>query len=194
MINNIRVFALENDIPIIEDEIKEFLINYINKNSVVNILEIGSAIGYSAIVMASSNDKINVTTIERDESRYKKAIENIDNVGLSSRISIFNADALEFDTTILDKKYDLIFIDAAKAQSRKFFEKYEKLLSEDGVIIIDNINFHGFANGHRDSKNRNTRQLVRKINDFKDWLSQNKNYLSEYQDIGDGILLAKRKD
>lgn len=194
MIESMKKYAIENDIPIIEDDMMLFLMDYIKTNNVKNILEIGSAIGYSALVMASVSNDIKVDTLERDKIRHDQAVLNIDYYKMNDNVTLYLADALEFDEKLLTKEYDLLFIDAAKAQSQKFFEKYATLLKENGTVIIDNINFHGFANGKRESNNRNTRQLVRKINSFKDWLATNKQYKSEYYDIGDGILLAKRND
>lgn len=194
MIEKIKKYALENNVPIIEEDGKKFLCELIEVNRLNNILEIGSAIGYSAIVMASLSNNIFVSTIERDEQRYNVAKKNISETGLSHQIEIFLADALEFDESKLSIKYDLLFIDAAKAQSQKFLEKYIDSLKKDGLILIDNINFHGFANGTRETNNRNTKQLVRKINRFKDWLATNNDYVSEYYDIGDGILVARRND
>ena len=117
-------------------------------------------IGYSAIKFASVNDDIYVTTIERDEERYNEAVKNISSNNLSDRINIINADALIYSD---DNKYDLIFIDAAKSQYIKFFEKYKNNLSDNGVIISDNLSFHGIVEDITLTHNRNTRQLVGKI-------------------------------
>lgn len=193
MIKRIEKYAKENKIPIIEDESKEFILNYIKENNCKYILEIGSAIGYSAIIMASLAKDIKVTTIERDRERYKLAAMNIEQMNLASQIDIYCADALHFDTVNLEKEYDLIFIDAAKAQYQKFFEKYENFLADNGTIIVDNIDFHGFVNGDRLTNNRNTRQLVNKIRKFIDWLKNNASYNTEYHKIGDGIFVVKRK-
>lgn len=189
-LDKIKVKALDNKIPIIRDEGISFIINYIKQNNVKNILEIGSAVGYSAIKMASVNKEIKVVTIEKDQNRYKEALNNIKNVSLEDQINLICGDALEIDIT---GEYDLIFIDAAKAQYKKFFLKYSKYLKEDGVIIVDNLKFHGFVENPDLTNNRNTKQLVRKIRDFSHWLNENDEYVTEFLDIGDGIAISKRK-
>lgn len=192
-IKEIEAYALKNDIPIIQSEGKDFLIQVIQDNRIKSILEIGSAIGYSAIVMAMLNQDIKIDSIERDLNRYQQAVTNVATLQLTSQINLINADALLFDENTLKQKYDLIFVDGAKAQSQKFIEKYEPLLNEKGIILIDNINFHGFASGERKTTNRNTRQLVGKINRFKDWILNNQNYESTMYQVGDGIIVARKK-
>lgn len=190
IINKIKSNALDNKIPIIKDEGISFITDYIKQNSIKDILEIGSAVGYSAIKMASVSRHVNVVTIEKDENRYKEALNNIKNASLEEQINLICGDALEIE---IDGKYDLIFIDAAKAQYKKFFLKYSKYLKEDGVIIVDNLKFHGFVENPELTNNRNTKQLVRKIRDFIIWLKENNEYSTEFLDIGDGIAISKRK-
>lgn len=183
-------YAEKNNIPIMQKEGIEFLTNYIKENNVKTILEIGSAIGYSAIKMALIDKNIIITTIERDKERYDLAINNISNLNLNNQIEIFNEDALIFDT---DKKYDLIFIDAAKAQYIKFFEKYKKNLNENGTIISDNLEFHGLVKNKEQIKNRNTLQLVKKIEKYVNFLKDNDEFETEFIKLGDGIGISKRK-
>ncbi len=186
---NIKAYAKENNVPIIEDEGLNFILNLIVKEKVKSILEIGSAIGYSAIHFASSDDEIKVDTVERNEKMYGKAIEYIKEASLQDRIQVHFMDAIDFNT---DKKYDLIFIDAAKAQYRKFFEKFSKNLNEGGVIVCDNLRFHGLIEKRHEVKSRDLRQLLRKINDFVEWLKENNEYQTEFYDIGDGISVSRR--
>jgi len=183
-------YAEKNNIPIMQKEGIEFLTNYIKENNVKTILEIGSAIGYSAIKMALIDKNITITTIERDKERYDLAINNISNLNLNNQIEIFNEDALIFDT---EKKYDLIFIDAAKAQYIKFFEKYKKNLNENGTIISDNLEFHGLVKNKEQIKNRNTLQLVKKIEKYVNFLKDNDEFETEFIKLGDGIEISKRK-
>lgn len=190
IINKIKLNALENKIPIIKDEGISFIIDYIKQNNVKNILEIGSAVGYSAIEMALVDDNIKVVTIEKDEKRYKEALNNIKLVGLNTRIDLIYGDALEVDIT---GKFDLIFIDAAKAQYKKFFIKYSQNLAKSGVIITDNLKFHGFVQNPELTNNRNTRQLARKIGEFVSWLKEQEMYETTILDIGDGLAISKRK-
>ena len=186
----IEEYAKENNVPIMMKDGIEFLTNYIKENNVKTILEIGSAIGYSAIRMALVDKDIKVTTIERDTNRYNEAVKNIKEFNLENQIEIINADALEYED---DKQYDLIFIDAAKAQYIKFFEKYKINLKQDGTIISDNLDFHGLVKNPELTSNRNTKQLVRKINTYIEFLKENKEFKTEFISLGDGIGISKRQ-
>ena len=190
MISEIEKYAKENNIPIMLPDGILFLTNYIKENKVKNILEIGTAIGYSAIKMALVDENIHVTTIERDEERYKEALKNIKLFRLQDRIEVIFDDAFNVN---LSKKYDLIFIDAAKSQSIKFFEKFKLNLKDNGTIITDNINFHGLTK-EKVIKNRNTRQLIRKIKEYVDFLENNKEFTTYFVDDGDGISISKRSN
>lgn len=186
----IEEYAKKNNIPIMMKDGIEFLTQYIKENNVKTILEIGSAIGYSAIRMALVDKSIKVTTIERDIDRYNEAVKNIKEFNLEKQIEIINADALEYNT---EKQFDLIFIDAAKAQYIKFFEKYKTNLKQDGTIISDNLDFHGLVKNPELTTNRNTIQLVKKINSYIDFLKENKEFKTEFISLGDGIGISKRQ-
>ena len=186
----IEDYAHENNIPIMMSDGIEFLTEFIKKNNVKRILEIGSAIGYSAIRMALVDSDISVVTIERDIERYNEAVKNINDFGLSERIDIRLSDALECS---IDGEFDLIFIDAAKAQYIKFFEKYKANLSKDGVIVSDNLSFHGMVDNMESITNRNTRQLVGKIAKYIEFLKNNLEFDTEFISIGDGIGISRRK-
>lgn len=183
-------YAKENNIPIMEHDGIEFLLNYIKENNVKNILEIGAAIGYSSIRMCLINDDIKVTTIERDEKRYNEAVKNIHNFNLDDRINIIFDDA--FNVEITDK-YDLIFIDAAKSQYIKFFDKFKLNLKDDGVILSDNLNFHGLTHTTEFIKSRNVRGIVRKLNNYIDFLKENDEFDTVFYEIGDGISISSKK-
>lgn len=188
MISDIEEYARLNKVPIMLKDGINFLTDYIKKNNVKSILEIGCAIGYSSIKMALVSDDIKITTIERDENRYNEAIKNINKFNLNDRINVIFSDA--FDVELTDQ-YDLIFIDAAKSQYIKFFEKFKKNLKQNGTIISDNLEFHGLVK-ETNIKNRNTRQLVRKINEYVSFLKDNKEFNTEFISIGDGIGISKR--
>jgi len=165
-----------------------FLTNYIKEHEVKNILEIGTAIGYSASKMALVDKSIHVTTIERDKERYEEALKNIKKLNLENQIEVIFNDAFNVE---LNQKYDLIFIDAAKSQSIKFFEKFKVNLKDNGTIITDNINFHGLTK-EKEIKNRNTRQLVRKIKEYVEFLTNNQEFTTYFIDDGDGISISKK--
>ena len=181
---HIEKYAEEYNIPIMEKSGIRFLTKYIEQNKIKNILEIGSAIGYSAILMASSNQETMVTTIERDETRYIEALKNIKEFGLEKRITLILGDALDLD---IKDKYDLIFIDAAKGQYTKFFKKYSNNLKDDGVIITDKINNSIYF------LMRNLRQLVDKIKRYITFLNENTSFNTRFYKVGDGISVSKLK-
>lgn len=189
-IKEIREYAEKNNVPIMMDDGIKYLINYINKSQVKSVLEIGTAIGYSAIMMALSNKDLFITTIERDEKRYLEALKNIKKLNLENRITLVFNDALDAN---IPEKFDLIFIDAAKAQSIKFFEKFEKNLNPDGTIITDNIKFHGLVDKKEEEiESRNLRALVRKVKNYIEFLRTNEHYKTEFLDIGDGLSVSKK--
>lgn len=188
---DIKKYAKDKNVPIMMDDGIKFLTNYIKETKRYNILEIGTAIGYSSILMALQDKNIKVTTIEKDEVRYKEALKNIKNLGLDGRINpIFN-DALN---VTLNDTYDLIFIDAAKSKNEEFFIKFSNNLKDNGVIITDNINFHGLTNKDlSEIKSRDLRGLVRKIKNYKEFLLNNKAYKTTFYDVGDGISISKKR-
>ena len=186
----IEKYAAYNNIPIMESDGIEFLTNYIKENNVKNILEIGTAIGYSAIKMAMVEDDIYITTIERDELRYNEAIKNIKDMKLGHQINAILDDAFNLD---IDFKFDMIFIDAAKAQYIKFFEKFKNNLTDNGVIISDNLNFHGLVDGIQDDLSRNVKGIVRKLKNYKEFLEENEEFETIFLNIGDGIAISTKK-
>lgn len=178
--------ALEFDVPIMQEEGIKFLINFIKENNIKNILEFGSAIGYSAINMALISNDIEITTIERDTFRYSLAVSNINKFNLEKQITIINDDVFNFEVS---KNYDLVFIDAAKAQNTKFFEK---VANNTKYIITDNLSFHGLVGTSIDIKSRNLRGLVRKIENYIEFLKSNKEFETKFYQIGDGIAVSKK--
>lgn len=185
----IKSFANREAIPIMQDESCDFICNYIKQNDVKTVLEIGTAIGYSSIRFASVKNDIQVTTIEIDIDRFLKAKENIKNCGLENRITVIHDDAL---TYVCEQRFDLIFIDAAKAQYINFFEKYKNNLSEKGVIISDNLSFHGMVDDLSLTHNYSTKKLVRKIQKYVEFLKTNQEFETVFFEIGDRISLSKK--
>ena len=190
LIKEMEEYALINDIPIMQKEGIEFFKEVIIRDSVKSILELGTAIGYSAIQLARLADDIHVVSIERDQERYELAIKNVEKAGLSDRITLILGDA--FDVKV-DGMFDCIFIDAAKAQYIKFFERYEGNLKTEGVIVSDNLKFHGFVDDMSKISSRNLRGLVRKIQAYNDFLKNNNHFETRFFELGDGIALSYRK-
>lgn len=190
MLKEIEDYAKLNNVPIMLPDGINYLCNYIKEHNIKSILEIGSAIGYSAIRMALVDKDISVTTIEKDNNRYNMAVDNINKFGLSDRINIILGDAVD---VLVDGKYDLVFIDAAKGKNILFFEKYKHNLSDYGIIITDNLFFHGLVQDESLIKTKNQRGIVNKIKNFISFLDSNQEFDTEYISLGDGIAISKKK-
>lgn len=190
-IREIKKYALENKVPIMTDAGIDYLTRFVSSHQIKNILEIGTAIGYSAIMMALSNPNVKITTIERDQERYMEAIKNVKKFGLEDRITLIFNDAFDVE---LDDTFDLIFLDAAKGQNIRFFEKFERRLTSNGTIITDNMDFHGLVGQNEQDMSRNLRGLVRKIREYHEFLEKNERYDVKFLSIGDGLAIAERKE
>lgn len=184
-------YAAEYNVPIIEKESIAFIMKFIKTNNIKDILEIGSAIGYSSILMATVSDEVKITTIERDETRYMECLKNVKKCGMQEKIDVVCQDALEVNLSGV--AYDLIFIDAAKGQYTKFFEKYKYFLKSGGVIISDNLKFHGHVGNRNNIASRNLKQLVGKIENYIDFLKNNEEFETKFYDVGDGLSVSIRK-
>ncbi len=182
--------ATRENIPIIQPEGLAFLRQIIRLKAIRTILEIGTAIGYSTIAMASVHPAIRIDSIERNQTLYEKAKAHISDSPYAKQIQLYCADALDF-AVAGERTYDLIFIDAAKAQNQKLFEKYEKHLRNDGVMIVDNLLFHDLVHDRPDS--RNLRALVRKIDAFNRYLIAREDFDTTIYPIGDGMSLSIKR-
>lgn len=186
----LELYAKENKVPIMQKDGIIYLCNYIKENNIKNILEIGSAIGYSAIMMASVDNDIKITTIERDLDRYNIAKNNIKKYNKENQIDLIYGDATEVD---INGNYDLIFIDAAKGKNTFFFNKFKNNLNKKGVIITDNLSFHGLVEDSSLIKTKNQRGIVNKIKSYIEFLNNNEEFITTYTKVGDTISISKRR-
>lgn len=189
LIEKMEEYAKDNYVPIARKANIEYLQELIKKENIVDILELGSAIGYSAICMASVSDNVRVLTIERDEKMYNEALKNIKEAKLENQIEIIFDDI--FNVDIQNKQFDLIFIDAAKAQYIKFFEMFSPLLRKNGVIISDNIELLDLQ---RLTSSKKSKKLVEKMQNYKEYLKGLSDYNSEFLDIGDGFAITRKNN
>ena len=182
-----KKYAEENGVPIIKDAGLAFLLDIINKEKPKRILEIGSAILYSASYMAL-NSNAKVVTIERDPKMIEEAKKNLKALELEDKITLIEGDALYTFDQVKNLEFDLIFIDAAKAQYEKFFNLYTPLLKKGGVVVSDNLIFHGLVGTDTKDMSRSLRGLVRKIGSYREFLANNTDFKTTlYDEVGDGM-------
>lgn len=190
LIEEIREYGINNEVPIMSVESISEITKIIKNNNIHSILEIGTAIAYSTICFASIDGVNKVTSIERDKVRYQIAKSNVSKSELHN-IELICDDALNIE---INGIYDLIIIDAAKSQNMKFFNKYKNNLSERGIIIIDNLDFHGYVGRSNEIKSRNLRQMVRKIEKFLDFLDNLNDFEVKYIEVGDRLGICQKKN
>ena len=193
IIQDIKKESLDENVPIITDEVLNYMIFTARNIKAGNILEIGTATGYSGLFLAqiaNQNDGF-LTTMEIDENRYNKAVENFKKLGLFEKNKMIFGDALE-EIPKLDKnvKYDFIFIDASKGQYLKFFEMSYELLNENGIIFIDNLMFRGLVAADKEEIPKRYKTIVKRLKEFIEKL--NKKYNFVLLPFGDGVGIVKK--
>ena len=187
----IKQKALDDRVPIMEDEGMDYLCRFLQENKVRTLLEVGTAVGYSSIMMAHCNPELRILTIEQDEERYTEAVYNIKRCHMEDRIDAVCTNAREYDT---DEMFDVIFLDGPKAHNQRLFERYEKNLNPGGYFIIDDVWFHGFIDNPELMRSKRLKKLVSKLKQFTDNMMNNSDYECTYLKIGDGVLIARRRD
>lgn len=187
----IRKKALEDHVPIIMDDTLEVIAKILENKKPNKILEIGTAVGYSAICFSEyleSNGKID--TIERDTQRVIEARENIKKAEVEEKINIYEGDAVEILPTLNDE-YDIVFIDAAKGKYPFFLDEALRMLKNDGVIIADNVLYKGYVMS--DYNKHKQRTAVRNLREFLQKLNENENLEVKILEVGDGLAVARKK-
>lgn len=194
LIEEMEQFAANNRIPIMDRGGIDTFIGLLQIQRPKLILEIGSAIGYSAIRIVSALESASIVTIERDKDRYDSAVEYIQRSGFADRITIVEGDALLLDDeTIESKRYDALFIDAAKGQYKRFFEKYSELVTPGGIIYCDNMFMHGAVLTPDEELPKRNRTMIRNLKEFTTWIMGHPKYETSLLPVGDGILVAIKK-
>ena len=190
-LEQIKQKALNDNIPLRMDDTLEVIDNILKKAKPKSILEIGTAVGYSAICFSKflQDDGI-IDTIERDETRILEAKENIKNMNLEEKIHIYEGDAVEILPTI-NKKYDVIFIDAAKGKYPFFLEQAMRCLNEEGIIFADNILYKGYVMS--DYNKHKQRTAVRNLREYIAKVTGNPALETEILEVGDGLAISKLK-
>lgn len=182
--------ALENHIPIIMDDTLDVIKNILEKEKPKRILEIGTAVGYSASCFARYTENCIIDTIELDEERAKEAILNVEKIGFSDRINIMIGNAVDILPTI-NKEYDIVFIDAAKSKYSIFLEEGIRLIKDEGIILADNILYKGYVMS--DYNKHKQRTAVRHLREYIKEVTENPNLKTEILEVGDGLAITRVK-
>ncbi len=191
ILEEIKRKALKEHIPIIMDETLEVISKTLQESKPERILEIGTAVGYSAICFSKFlRENGLIDTIERDEQRIKQANENISKLGLENKINIYSGDAVDILPT-LDGKYDVIFIDAAKGKYPFFLKQSERLLKSQGIIFADNILYKGYVMSEYNKHKQRT--AVRNLREYIKQVTENPNFKTQILEIGDGLAISIRR-
>ena len=193
IIQDIKNESLEQNVPIITDEVLNYMIFTARNIKAENILEIGTATGYSGLFLAQIANENGgfLTTMEIDEIRYGKAVENFKKLGLFKKNKMILGDAFE-EIPKLNKnmKYDFIFIDASKGQYLKFFEMSYELLNENGIIFIDNLMFRGLVAVDKEELTKRYKTIVKRLKEFIEKLNEEYNFV--LLPFGDGVGIVKK--
>ena len=190
-LKQIKKKAIENHVPIIMDDALETIEKYVKDRKINRILEIGTAVGYSALCFSKFLEEGGVVdTIERDEEMIKQAEKNIKIVEKGKHINIYEGDAVEILPT-LQVKYDMIFIDAAKGKYPFFLKESIRMLNENGIIFADNILYKGYVMS--DYNKHKQRTAVRNLREYIKEVTENPNLETEILEVGDGLAISKNK-
>ena len=188
-LEKIKRKALEDHIPIIMDDTLEVIEKELKQNPPKKILEIGAAVGYSAMCFSEFLvEGGRIDTIERDEERIAEAKENFKKVGVQDKIKLYEGDAVEILPT-LDDKYDMVFIDAAKGKYPFFLKESLRMINEKGIIFADNILYKGYVMS--DYNKHKQRTAVRNLREYIKEVSENPNLETEILEVGDGLAISK---
>ena len=191
-LEKIKQKALDDHIPIIMDDTLAVIEKYLNENKPEKILEIGTAVGYSAICFTEVlSENGTIDTIERDTERVKEAKENIKLAEVEEKINIFEGDAVEILPT-LGNKYDVVFIDAAKGKYPFFLKEALRMIKPNGIIFADNILYKGYVMS--DYNKHKQRTAVRNLREYIKEVSENPNLETEILEVGDGLAISKIKE
>ncbi len=188
--NKLKENALKRHIPIIMDDTLEKIKEVLKKENPNRILEIGTAVGYSALCFARYSENAIIDTIEIDEERYNEAIQNLEKIGFKDKINLILGNAVDIIPT-LKNKYDIIFIDAAKSKYSIFLEEALKLINNNGLILADNVLYKGYVMS--DYNKHKQRTAVRHLREYIKEITENEKMETEILDIGDGLAITRVK-
>lgn len=189
-LEKVKAKALDEHIPIIMDDTLDVIKGILEKESPKRILEIGTAVGYSASMFAKYATSAVIDTIELDEGRYNEAKVNVEKIGVADRINLYLGNAVEILPT-LNFEYDIIFIDANKGKYPVFLQEGIRLVRPEGIIIADNVLYKGYVMS--DYNKHKQRTAVRNLREYIAQVTNNPNLETEILEVGDGLAITKRK-
>lgn len=184
----LRDDAFERRIPISDDETLGFLCLQAKIHNAKNILELGTAIGVSAICLADACANVKITTVEKNPEFYTEAVENIKKFGLESQINVVFSDALDY-ISVTEEKFDFIFLDSAKVQYVKYLPALKRILSDGGVIFADDVLLYGWVNGEKPFPAKR-KMLVKHVREYVDAVVDDEQLTTCIVDVGNGVALS----
>ncbi len=188
-IDRLEAFAVENNVPIIQPEVGRFIEQLIKMNNVHNILEIGTAIGFSALVFADAIGEGKIDTIERSELMIGRAKENLKLAPSSVEINLHEGDALEL-VKEMKGPYDMIFIDAGKGHYKQFLDDCIKQLKPGGIVVSDNVLFKGMIAQPREAVRRRVRTIHGRMRNYLSFLMEHPDLDTSIIPLGDGLAIS----
>ncbi len=190
-LDEIKKFGKENNVPISLDDTLSFLLSTINQNNCKQILEIGTAIGYSSIAMATNTNCEHIDTVEIDASRYNIAVKNITEAHQQNKITPYLIDAMEYLKTCT-KKYDLIYLDGAKNQYVHYLPYLKQILNPNVILFADNLYFHGMVLG-KTKVTTGCRAMIKSLHQYIAEITTDPTLDSLIYEIGDGVGITRIK-
>lgn len=189
-LRKIKELALENHIPIIMDDTLEVIEKILVQEKPKRILEIGTAVGYSAACFARMNEDTVIDTIELNEERYNEALINLEKIGIKDRVNVFLGNAVEILPT-LNNEYDIVFIDANKGKYPVFLQEAIRMIKTNGLIIADNVLYKGYVMS--DYNKHKQRTAVRHLREYLKEATENEMLETEILEVGDGLSITRVK-
>lgn len=188
VLEQLEKFARENHIPVLLDDSAKFLAEFVSKKEFKNVLEIGTAVGYSGSIILLSSEQAQLTTIEKNEESFNKAINTFAKLNLTTRVSQILGDGFEEIQKLRDenKKYDFIFLDGPKGQYLFYYPILLDMLEENGCLLVDNVLFKGLVRSTEDVGHKK-RAMITKLRKFLNEIETREDLITTIHEIGDGI-------
>lgn len=186
-----RAEALQNGIPVADDETLQFLLVMLAAVKPQRILEIGTAVGLSGVAMLQACSSARLTTIELEEERYLQAKKNFEDFQLSSRVNAYLGDAGEI-LSMMDGKFDFVFLDGPKAQYEKYLFDLKRLMHKGSVLFADDVLLYGWVSGEEPMPQKR-HSIVDKIRSYLQTVTSDPDFVTSVLNVGDGVALSVYK-